>query len=65
VPVIIWVIGGFGAGKRLNARVTRPGRDWDQAARELGMTGVDEMDAAAASRTGRSCCARTGSPRPS
>jgi predicted kinase len=34
--------------ERLNARVTRPGRDWDQAARELGMTGVDEMVAAAA-----------------
>jgi gluconate kinase len=33
---------------RLNARVTRPGRDWDQAARELGMTGVDEIVAAAA-----------------
>ncbi len=32
---------------RLNARVTRPGRDWDQAARELGMTGVDEIVAAA------------------
>ena len=34
--------------ERLNARVTRPGRDWDQTARELGMTGVDEMVAAAA-----------------
>jgi predicted kinase len=34
--------------ERLNARVTHPGRDWDQAARELGMTGVDEMVAAAA-----------------
>jgi len=33
---------------RLNARVTRPGQDWDQAAREFGMTGVDEMVAAAA-----------------
>jgi hypothetical protein len=28
--------------------VTNPGRDWDQAARESGMTGVDEMVAAAA-----------------
>jgi hypothetical protein len=40
-----------GAGvlrERLNARVTRPGKDWDQAARELGMTGVDEIVAAAA-----------------
>jgi hypothetical protein len=34
--------------ERLNARVTSPGRDWDQAARESGMTGVDEMVAAAA-----------------
>jgi predicted kinase len=34
--------------ERLNARVTHPGRDWDQAARELGLTGVDEMVAAAA-----------------
>jgi gluconate kinase len=33
--------------ERLNARVTHPGREWDQAARELGMTGVDEMVAAA------------------
>ncbi len=34
--------------ERLNARVTHPDRDWDQAARQLGMTGVDEMVAAAA-----------------
>ncbi len=34
--------------ERLNARVTHPGREWDQAAREFGMTGVDEMVAAAA-----------------
>jgi hypothetical protein len=34
--------------ERLNARVTQPGKDWDQAAREFGMTGVDEMVAAAA-----------------
>jgi hypothetical protein len=34
--------------ERLNARVTSPGRDWDQAARKLGLTGVDEMVAAAA-----------------
>src|SRR5580700_5993061 len=34
---------------RLNARVTTPGiQEWDQAARELGMTGVAEMVAAAA-----------------
>ena len=35
--------------ERLNARVTDPKySDWDQGARELGMTGVDEMVAAAA-----------------
>jgi hypothetical protein len=28
--------------------VTHPSREWDQAAREFGMTGVDEMVAAAA-----------------
>ena len=33
--------------ERLNARVTHPGREWDQA-REFGMTSVDEMAAAAA-----------------
>ena len=38
--------------ERLNARVTHPGRDWDQAAREFGMTGVDEMVAAAARQPG-------------
>jgi hypothetical protein len=37
---------------RLNARVTRPGREWDQDAREFGMTGVDEMVAAAARQPG-------------
>ena len=34
--------------ERLNARVTDPGRDWDQVAHESGMTGLDEMVAAAA-----------------
>ena len=35
--------------ERLNARVTHlDNPEWDQAARELGMTGVDEMVAAAA-----------------
>jgi gluconate kinase len=34
--------------ERLNARVTHPDKDWDRAARELGMTGVDEIVAAAA-----------------
>jgi hypothetical protein len=37
---------------RLNARVTHPGREWDQAAREFGMTGVEEMVAAAARQPG-------------
>jgi gluconate kinase len=34
--------------KRLNARVTHPGSEWDQGAREFGMTGLDEIAAAAA-----------------
>ena len=34
--------------ERLNARVAQPGRTWDEAVREIGMTGVDEMVAAAA-----------------
>jgi len=38
--------------ERLNARVTHPDTDWDHAARELGMTGVDEMVAAAARQPG-------------
>jgi adenylylsulfate kinase-like enzyme len=38
--------------ERLNARVTHPGMDWDQAAREFGMTGVDETVAAAARQPG-------------
>jgi hypothetical protein len=38
--------------ERLKARVTHPGREWDQAARESGMTGVDEMVAAAARQPG-------------
>jgi hypothetical protein len=38
--------------ERLNARVTHPGRDWDQAAREFGMTRVDEMVAAATRQPG-------------
>jgi predicted kinase len=39
---------------RLNARtrVTHPDKEWDQAAREFGMTGVDEMVAAAARQPG-------------
>ncbi len=38
--------------QRLNARVTHPDGDWDQAARQVGMTGVDEMVAAAARQPG-------------
>ena len=38
--------------ERLNARVTHPDREWDQSARESGMTGVDEMVAAAARQPG-------------
>ena len=39
--------------ERLNARVTDPKyTDWDQGARELGMTGVDEMVVAAARQPG-------------
>jgi predicted kinase len=34
--------------ERLNARVTHPDSDWDQAARQLGMTGIAEIVAAAA-----------------
>ncbi len=33
---------------RLDARVGQPGKGWDEAARELGMTGVQEMVDAAA-----------------
>jgi hypothetical protein len=39
--------------ERLNARVTNPKYlEWDQAARELGLPGVDEMVAAAARQPG-------------
>jgi gluconate kinase len=39
--------------ERLNARVTHPDNpEWDQAAREFGMTGVDEIVAAAARQPG-------------
>jgi hypothetical protein len=34
--------------ERLNARMTQPGKEWDQSAHEVGMTGVDEITAAAA-----------------
>jgi hypothetical protein len=52
---VLHVFLGAAAGvlrERLNARVTPPGREWDQAARESGMTGVDEMVAAAARQPG-------------
>jgi broad-specificity NMP kinase len=38
--------------ERLNARVADPGKEWDQVAGEVGMTGVDEMVAAAARQPG-------------
>jgi predicted kinase len=39
--------------ERLNARVTDPDNpEWDQAARKIGMTGLDEMVAAAARQPG-------------
>jgi hypothetical protein len=34
--------------ERLNARVTDPGKEWEQGALKLGMTGLEEMAAAAA-----------------
>ena len=37
---------------RLNARMPEPGKEWDQFAREVGMTGVDEIVAAAARQPG-------------
>jgi predicted kinase len=51
--------------ERLNARVTDPDKNWDQAARESGMTGgwMRWWLPLPASRAGRSCCGRTGSPR--
>jgi predicted kinase len=44
---------------RLNARVPDLGRDWDQAAREFGMTGVDEMAAAADRQPGETFMLRS------
>ena len=38
--------------ERLNARMPEPGKEWDQFAREVGMTGLDEMRAAAARQPG-------------
>jgi hypothetical protein len=52
---VLHVFLGADAGalrERLDARVTEPGRDWDQLAREVGMTGVDEIVAAAARQPG-------------
>jgi len=46
--------------ERLNARVTHPDKDWDQAARELGMTGVDEIVAAAARQPDGTLLLRSG-----
>ena len=50
--------------ERLNARVTHPGREWDQAAREFGMTGVDEMAAAAARQPSGTLTAALGQAHP-
>ncbi|MGE5287097.1 MAG: AAA family ATPase [Micromonosporaceae bacterium] len=49
---------------RLNARVTQPGRTWDQAAREVGMTGVDEIMAAAARQPGGTLMLRSDKLNP-
>jgi gluconate kinase len=38
--------------ERLNARMPEPGKEWDQFAREVGMTGLDEVAAAAARQPG-------------
>jgi gluconate kinase len=38
--------------ERLNARVTHPSGDWERGALKVGMTGVDEMVAAAARQPG-------------
>jgi AAA domain len=46
--------------ERLNARVAhRDGPEWDQAASEFGMTGVDEMVAAAARQPGATLMLRS------
>ena len=45
--------------ERLNARVTHPDKDWDRAAREFGMTGVDEIVAAAARQPARTLMLRS------
>ena len=51
--------------ERLNARVTHPDNPaWDQAAREFGMTGVDEMVAAAARQPGGTLMLRSDSLTP-
>lgn len=50
--------------ERLNACVAQPGREWDQAARESGMTGVDEMVAAAARQPGGTLMLRSDRVRP-
>ncbi|MGH3258209.1 MAG: hypothetical protein ACRDOU_22925 [Streptosporangiaceae bacterium] len=44
--MIIWINGGFGAGKTILAKELR--RRLPDAVRECGVTGVDEMAAAAA-----------------
>jgi hypothetical protein len=50
--------------ERLNTRVTGPGTEWDEAARKLGMTGVDEMVAAAARQPGGTLVLRSDALTP-
>ena len=51
--------------ERLNARVTDPKyTEWDRAARELGLPGVDEMVAAAARQPGGTLLLRSDRPTP-
>ena len=45
--------------ERLNARVTHPNRTWDEVARQSGMTGVDEIVAAAARQPRRTLMLRS------
>ncbi len=40
--------------------MTQPGKDWDQAAREFGLTSVDEIVAAAARQPGGTLMLRSG-----
>jgi hypothetical protein len=44
--------------------VTHPGKEWDQAARKLGMTGVDEMVVTAARQPVRTLMLRSDTLTP-